>query len=150
MERELGAIRFTYDEWMVRLYGSNPPASEYQDFYVRIESLIWDLALKLLSARVDVIIDSGFWSRASRDSARKRVRQAGAEPVFYKVNCPEDVMRSRVAARTKSLPEDSLWINQSAFDKFKDRFEQMNEDEDFVQVNTAIEQGAQPDAFGAG
>jgi hypothetical protein len=59
-------------------------------------------------------------------------------------------MRSRVEARTKNLPGDSLWINQSAFDEFKGRFEEMKEDEDFVSVNTAIEQGGQPDAFGAG
>jgi predicted kinase len=150
MERELGAVRFTYDEWMVRLYGSNPPASEFPEFYARIEDLIWDLAVKLLSAGVDVIIDCGFWSRASRDSARDRVRQAGAQPVFYKVNCPEETMRSRVAARTKDLPGDSLWINQAAFDEFKDRFQQMEEDEDFLLVDNAIEQGAQSDAFGAG
>ena len=141
LEQETGAIRFTFDEWMVRLYGNNPPASEYCHYYQRIEGLIWDMAIKLMDKKVDVIIDSGFWSRASRDNARRLVLDKGAKPILYHITCPENLMRQRVATRTADLPSDSLWINQAAFDEFKNRFEPLTEDEDCITVNTTIEQG---------
>ena len=85
LEKELGAVRFTYDEWMHRLYGPNPPADSFDDYLCRISSLIWDYVEVLLRLDRDVILDSAFWSRASRDETRDRLRSIGAE---YNVNGP--------------------------------------------------------------
>ena len=41
LEAEISAIRFTHDEWMVKLYGCNPQEQKFSDYYKRISDLIW-------------------------------------------------------------------------------------------------------------
>ena len=36
LETQLGALRFTPDEWMTTLYGADPPADEYPDLLDRV------------------------------------------------------------------------------------------------------------------
>lgn len=139
LEQSTGAVRFTNDEWMHRLCGPTPRKEEFVSLYDRVESLIWQYAIGLLERNLDVIIDSGFWTRASRDLARERVVGAGAQPLLYRITCPEVTMRRRVAARSRDVPEDSLWIDDAAFELFKARFESLDEDESFIDIDGAVE-----------
>lgn len=134
LERERGAIRFTIDEWMHTLYGPNPEG-DFAELYGRVDGLIWCCATRVLELGCSVIFDYGFWSRASRDQARARLAELGVECIVYNVTCPEDVARERVANRTQHVPGDSLWINDAAFDLFKERLEPLQEDETCVDVD---------------
>jgi predicted kinase len=40
LERTIPAIRLSHDEWMVRLYGDNPPIEHFADFYGRHPQMI--------------------------------------------------------------------------------------------------------------
>lgn len=133
---ELSAIRFSPDEWMVALYGTNPPREHFQEFQARISRLIWDQTIQLLHQGVDVILDTGFWSRASRDDARARAKAIGAPWKLYFLDCSEDVMRRRVLNRTDELPTGALVIDEAAFESFKRRFEPLGPDEDHVRIQT--------------
>jgi hypothetical protein len=135
LAREHGAVRFTHDAWMHRLYGANPPAEAFAALWERVDARIWRYAARLLELGVDVVLDYGFWTRASRDAARARVAAHGARAILYHVTCPEAVMRRRVAARSQDVPPDSLWINAAAFQRFKARFEPLAEDEARVVVD---------------
>jgi predicted kinase len=135
LERELPAIRFTHDEWMVRLYGQNPPQERFSGYLARIDDLIWRQAEKVLRTGCDVILDCGFWTRESRDNARHRVRAAGGAPKFYSVVCPEGVMRERTLARSRCPPKDSMWIDAAAFESLQAGFEAMQDDEDHVCID---------------
>jgi len=35
LEKETGALRFTNDEWMISLYGNNPSAEKFAEYYER-------------------------------------------------------------------------------------------------------------------
>ena len=146
LERQHRAVRFTHDEWVHKLYGPNPQRDRFDELYARIDELIWQLADRTLELGVDVILDSGFWSRESRDRVRSHLRQLGAHVVLYNVTCPEGLMRQRVLKRTQEVPADSLWINEAAFDLFKGRFEPLGNDEDSVLVDGSIELVNGPDA----
>jgi predicted kinase len=135
LERELGAVRFSHDEWMVRLHGWNPPEEHYSEYFAQVESLIWDEAAREIRAGADVILDFGFWSRESRDEARNRVRSIGAVAKFYEIFCPEQIMRARALERSKSPSTDSLWIDRAAFDKLIAALEPMQDDEEFVRID---------------
>lgn len=74
LEHELAAVRFTRDEWVARLYGHNPPEAYFSDCFKRVTDLIWQVSTKLLKVEQDVILDFGFWSRASRDKARSKAQ----------------------------------------------------------------------------
>jgi predicted kinase len=67
LERNIPAIRFSHDEWMVRLYGSDPPIEQFADFYRRIYEQVEEIWLRCLELGIDVVLDFGFWSRQERD-----------------------------------------------------------------------------------
>ncbi|MGB3640569.1 MAG: ATP-binding protein [Rivularia sp. (in: cyanobacteria)] len=136
LETEISAIRFTHDEWMVKLYGHNPQEEKFSDYYNRISDLIWNLTMQLLRLNQDVILDFGFWSRASRDEARNKAKIANAEVKLYFVTCSEEVMLLRVAKRNSNLPSDSLWIDENAFELFKQSYEALGDDENYIVIET--------------
>ena len=70
LARDLRAVRFTPDEWMVILHGTNPPEVVFRPQHEKIMALIWSHVERVLGAGTDVVLDVGFWSRASRDDAR--------------------------------------------------------------------------------
>ena len=136
LELDTSAIRFTHDEWMVKLYGHNPPEDRFAEYHARISSLIWELTIKLLHLGRNVILDFGFWSRADRDEARFKASQAKAEVKLYFVTCAEKAMRDRVAIRNKNLLNDSLQIDEHAFNLFKHRYKALNDDEPHIIIKT--------------
>ncbi len=136
LEADISAIRFTHDEWMVKLYGHNPEEDKFSDYYNRISDLIWNLTMQLLSLNQDVILDFGFWSRASRDEARYKAKIANAQVKLYFITCSEEVMRKRVAKRSNNLPNDSLWIDENAFELFKKSYEALGDDENYIVIET--------------
>ncbi|MDX1507436.1 MAG: AAA family ATPase [Woeseiaceae bacterium] len=135
LEREHGAVRFSHDEWMVRLHGWNPPAEQFAERMAQVMNLIWDEATRELEAGNDVILDFGFWTRESRDAARRRVSSIGAVAKFYSFFCPKSIMKARTLERSKRPSTDSLWIDEPAFDKLLARFEPMDDDEEYVRVD---------------
>jgi predicted kinase len=134
LEREIAAIRFTHDEWMVRLYGPNPPEERFGEYWVRIERLIWETAEAFVRTGSDVILDFGFWTRESRDMARDRALVAGAEAKLYKMFCPRPIALERTLKRSANPPGDSLWIDRAAYEKLDVLFEPMQDDEEFVLI----------------
>ena len=135
LERERGAVRFSHDEWMVRLHGWNPPEEHFGEYRAQVENLIWDEATRELSAGTDVILDIGFWTRESRDDARNRVRSLGAVAKFYEISCPQQIMRARALKLSERPSTDSLWIDGAGFDKLIAEFEPMQDDEEFLRID---------------
>jgi predicted kinase len=133
LEQTLPAVRFTHDEWMNKLYGENPPLEQFTDYYNRIHDLIWMYATRLLELKQEVILDTGFWSRVSRDEARAKARAVGADTKLYFLDAPEDVLKVRVRKRNENL-QGSLYIDDEAFELFKTRFEPLGKDEEHVLI----------------
>ncbi len=74
LAHDLPAVRFTPDEWMVTLHGTNPPEAVFRPQHEKIMALIWSHVERVLGAGTDAVLDVGFWSRASRDDARRRAQ----------------------------------------------------------------------------
>jgi predicted kinase len=138
LERELSALRFTPDEWIVQLYGNNPPDDRFSEYLERVTNLIWQLTMQLLRSDRDVILDFGFWSRHSRTAARLKAQIAGANVKLYSISCSEETMRERVLKRSAELPADALLIDEHAIQLFKERFEQLDEDESHEIVRSDV------------
>ncbi|MDT0164118.1 ATP-binding protein [Actinotalea sp. AC32] len=62
--------------------------------------------LALVGQGRDVVVDSAFWSRTSRDEYRGLLAAAGIVPLTCYVETPRQVALSRVAARQGSGPHD--------------------------------------------
>lgn len=129
LARELTAVRFTPDEWMVALHGTNPPEALFRPQLERIFSLIWEHAARVLATGTDVVIDAGFWTRASRDEAREWARAHGVRCRLYAMDCPLAEARRRVLARTAAMPEGVLEITGPTFDLLAAQLEPLGPDE---------------------
>jgi predicted kinase len=136
LERELSAVRFTHDEWMRRLYGDDPPADRFADYAERVSCLIEEAWRRCLAAGVDVILDSGFWSRQERDRVRTIVTALGADVRLYRLSCPDDVAWARVEARNAAR-DGGLYIAANTFAVLKARFESLDGDETRIEVSQA-------------
>ena len=139
VETEANCIRFTHDEWIHRLYGARPPAEQFQDLYERVDSLIWDTALDVLNNNCSVVLDSGFWSLASRQHALTQIESNGYSAQFYAIQCDLETMKSRTLSRSKKPPRDSLWIDVAAFEKLFEQFEPMDSSEDVILINGEVD-----------
>ena len=112
------AVRYTYDEWMIQLYGRS--LEQFEALFNRVSSLIWRIATRNLALGTDVILDKGFWRKRDRENVRQAAAAIGAESKLYFLDAPIDV----------------LWINDQAFTEFINRFEPPNDDEDFILIRT--------------
>lgn len=137
LESETSAVRFTHDEWMLRLYGEDPPAQRFAEWAERVSSLIEDIWCRCLLAGVDVILDSGFWSRAERDRTRAIVVGLGADVRLYRLSCPDDVAWARIAARNADSGRN-LYIAANTFGALKARFEPLDDDEARIEVAPTV------------
>jgi predicted kinase len=136
LEREFRAVRFSPDEWMVTLHGTNPPEPVFRPQHERIMALIWMHAGRVLRAGSDVIIEGGFWSRASRDAARQRAKEFGVTHKLYALLCSADEARRRVLARTAAMLPGTLEITGPTFDLLLRQLEPLGTDEECVIVET--------------
>lgn len=97
---ERRAVRFTLDEWMLRLYGLPFDDPRYGDLAMQCRELIWDTAQQVLSAGVDVVLDWSQWSRERRAEWSERAASSGWPVTLHHVTTPPDVAVRRVLDRT--------------------------------------------------
>ncbi len=142
LSRELPAVRFTPDEWMVTLHGTNPPEAVFRPQHEKIMVLIWSHVERVLGAGTDVVLDVGFWSRASRDEARTRARALGVPCRFYALKCSLSEARKRVLARTAKMPAGELEITEPTFEFLARQMEPMGADEPHIVVEPPAPEGS--------
>ena len=133
LERDIGAVRFTPDEWMSRLFGQDPPAAIFQEKAAAILEIMEPLWLRCLALGVDVVLDYGFWRRSERDCARRLASEAGTNAVLYALSCGEDEALRRVSARNADKSH-GLYIATETFTLLKARFEALEPDETAIFV----------------
>lgn len=133
LESDLPALRFTQDEWMVRLYGDDPPVDEFPVFFGRISEQIGKLWPRCLELGMDVVLDLHFWSRKQRDETRATASALGVSTRLYRLACTEEEAWQRIEHRNRNL-NGNLYISRDTFDALKIRFEPLTDDEERIEV----------------
>ena len=121
LEADLGAIRFSPDDWMLRL----DVDLFDQAARGRIESLQWDLARDLLRRGQIVVIEWGVWSRSERYELRDAARQLGVPVELRYLDAPLDVLLERVRNRG----EDSVELTYEHLLEYTAMFEPPDDEE---------------------
>ena len=134
LERRLPARRLTHDEWMLRLYGEDPPPEQFPVFFDRVSERMESVWTRCVGLGLHVVLDLGFWSRKQRDAVRTTAALLGADAHLYRLGCPDDVAWARIERRNKRLT-DSLLITRNTFAVLKDRFEPLDDDEARIEVS---------------
>ncbi|MFB7799182.1 AAA family ATPase [Isoptericola sp. NPDC056134] len=94
----------------------------------RVEDALRSRVATLLEEGRDVVVDSSFWSRASREEYRALGATHGADTLVVHVDTPRDVALARVAARAAAHPHDVVLTPEVAA-AYHDGFEVPTPDE---------------------
>jgi predicted kinase len=136
LEAEYAALRLTVDEWHVRLFGNDVhDESDDTDFathnarHAAIESLLWDMAARVLVLGVDVILDFGFWTRMEREELRAKAHDLGAGFKVHFADVSEAVLLERIRARNAELPPGTFHIPELKLKEWVRVFEPPSPDE---------------------
>lgn len=88
--------------------------------------------VRALELGVPVILDHGFWTRASRDELRARAAGLGVPLTFHVLALPDEEALRRVRARNEV--GGAMYIADETYRLFRGRFEALGADEEGVEV----------------
>ncbi|WP_294390873.1 AAA family ATPase [uncultured Sphingomonas sp.] len=134
LERDRTAIRFTHDEWMSRLYGSDPMAADFAAHARRVSQVMEAMWTRCLMLGVNIVLDCGPWTRAERDRTRRLVATLGGQATMYRLNRPAEIAWTRIARRNQQL-NGALTITPETFASLQARFEPLDPDEERIEVH---------------
>jgi predicted kinase len=136
LETEYSALRLTPDEWHIRLFGhdfwdgmSESDEARHASRHELIESLMWDVAARVLALGVDVILDFGFWARSERDDYRSRAEKLGADFRIHFLDVPDEVLFERLATRNSVQAHATFFIPEPKLREWIQMFEPPSADE---------------------
>lgn len=138
LETRNNIIRFTSDEWIVRLFGHNPEVKQFQELEVKVKTLIWDIAKKILLMGCDVILDYGFWQKSERNYYKQLAAEMGVNVKLYNLICPEETIEKRVMDRNAKLQDGDLYIDKNALVQLRKRYQPIESDEENIIINTSL------------
>ncbi|PFG42092.1 hypothetical protein ATJ88_0742 [Isoptericola jiangsuensis] len=99
-----GRVRLSFDdEAWARGYRTHPLDAEAA---AEVHAHLHTELVRLVRAGRDVVVDTSFWSRASRDAYRAVLAPTGAPVVVHLMDTPRDVVLERLAARRGTGGDD--------------------------------------------
>ena len=129
LEQNYFALRLTPDEWHTRLFGYDVEEEVHDARHFLIESMLWDIAARVLVLGVNVIIDFGFWAKSERDDYRARAAQLGASSEIHFLNVAEEVLFERLAIRNAHLSQGAAYIPEAKLKEWITFFQPPTPDE---------------------
>ena len=123
LESRHSAVRFSVDEWMLKLYGEHMPRDVFDVRLAACKALILELSEQLLSAGVSVIWDFGFWRRAEREQMDAWLSVRGFEAERYFLDAPLDELWARLKRRNATLDNSTFEITREMLEMFAQNFE---------------------------
>lgn len=94
-----GALRLSPDEGIKAMASDPADRREADALRDRIEALQWQIAMRVLRAGEDVILENGFWFRDERLRYLSEARGVGAAVELHFLDVALDELQARVARR---------------------------------------------------
>lgn len=129
LEKKYSALRLTPDEWHIRLFGHDMNDKDHDARHDLVESLLWDVAARVLILGLDVILDFGFWGRSERDDFRSRASELGADFKIHFLDANEKLLLERLAARNAHLPQGTFRLSEINLKEYMQLFEPPSQEE---------------------
>jgi len=129
LEHEHSALRLTPDEWQIRLFGQDAEEPEHNARHTLIETLQWEVASRLLTLGIDVILDYGFWTREEREDFRSRAKQLGASSEVHFLDVSEEELLRRLAHRNAQHSSQAFYIPEEMMKPWISIFQKPTSDE---------------------
>ncbi len=122
-------VMLNADYWVCQLYPDDAEAAARDERKARVHQVQWDLAERLVTSGISVILDHGLSMRAERDHYRYRARNLGADVQLIYLDVPIDTLHERLADRNANLPPGAFHISEQELDEWAGLFEPPTPDE---------------------
>lgn len=145
---QTGAVILSVDELMLKLSDSCLGQS-HDDVARRCETYFYKLAEQLISKRIDVIIDYGYWSRDERNKAKNYFINRGIEVELHYIVIDEQLRLRQLDKRNEMLllkQQNALAgreyiIGEELRIRLDNKFQEPTSDEGCINVNMACSKG---------
>ncbi len=111
-------VRLTPDEWLYQFLADVTDKKELDRLRIPVEKVQWEMAKKLLSLEINVILDWGFWSREQRISYRRQAEAMGAQVETRFFDAGRDQLLERLSARNAELPPGTFTVSETELDRW--------------------------------
>jgi len=102
MAAEGAAVRFSLDEWMLRLHGLAYDDEQYVRLLPDCRALMLDTAAHVLRTGIDVVLDWNHFSPEQRAASAAWANEQGATYVVHHVTTSPDAARARLVRRNRA------------------------------------------------
>jgi len=121
--REVGAVRFSVDEWMSSLFWMDSPQPLEPAWSMervrRCSDQIWETAVQVARVGAPCMLELGFGSRERRETYATRASEAGLSVKYHLLDAPLEERWKRVQRRNEEIGRDaqlSFVVTREMFD----------------------------------
>lgn len=131
------AVILSCDEITLGILGGNLGA-QHDEIAARTQIHLMEKAVQIARAGANVILDFGFWTRASRDQARRFFSESGASVQWHFVFADDRTHRENIARRNHAASNQTpqhYFVDEGLLSKCNALFEEPLPDENMLAVN---------------
>lgn len=129
------AFRFSIDEWMIPLYGEHMSREDFNKRLTTLTELFKTSATQLMSLKVSVIFDIGFWNKSARNEITQWAIAQGFDYEMIYLNCSFEICKQRALKRNYTRSDKSYEMNAEMLDMFWQWFEVPSKSEQVTVIN---------------
>jgi predicted kinase len=118
LEKQYNALVLTPDKWHIKLFGNDTMEKDHDRKHSNVESIMWEIAERVLLLGIDVILDFGFWAKEERDDFRNRAKNLGVNFKIHYMNTPIEELYKRLDIRNKQLLDGIFRIPKEKMDEY--------------------------------
>jgi predicted kinase len=129
LEQSRPALRLSPDEWITEILADASDQVELDRLRSPVEAVQWQVATRVLTLGVNVILEWGFWSREERMYYRTQAEALGARVELYFLDVARAELWARVSQRNANLPPGTFVISEEQLDLWLSWFQPPSADE---------------------
>lgn len=123
IESSHSALRLCPDECIETLLADHTDPVELDRLRTPVELVQWNIAKRVLSLGINVVLENGFWSRKERASYRVEAEALGARVELIYLHVDRDELWARLSKRNKNLPAGTFVVREDQLDLWLSWFE---------------------------
>lgn len=98
--------------------------AKYEQLKSAVERELWNELIRLLEARLPVVIDYSFWSRASRDRYKAVIESHDCRWELIRLRAGLEELRRRLADRNRQNDANSVTVPDAVLERYFANFEE--------------------------
>lgn len=132
LAKEMGAVNLNPDEYCMKLFTQEEYEQNWNECFSKTIDYLWEKVNEYAKQKKSVIFDMGFWTKQSRYEAAEKAKQSGFLPIIHYLYASEKILKERISKRKGAIAD----YNLKHFDELKMQFEEPDNSEKYIKINT--------------